>query len=67
MEMQEMEIIINKEGKVLVKVNGAHGASCLELTRNLENAAGVIEERTHLPAYYEPQVQEEQAARIRRS
>jgi len=67
MEMQEMEITIDKEGRILVKVNGAHGTSCLELTRNLENAAGALEERTYLPAYYEHPVQEELASRIRRS
>jgi hypothetical protein len=67
MEMQEIEITIDKEGRVLVKVNGAHGTVCHDLTKNLEDATGVVEERTYLPAYYEQPVQEEQAARIRRS
>jgi len=67
MEMQEMEITIDKEGRILVSVRGSHGASCLELTRNLEKATGVVEERTHLPAYYEQPVEEEQITRIRRS
>jgi len=65
--MQEMEITIDKEGRILVKVNGVHGTSCLDLTKNLENATGIVEERTPLPAYYEQQVQEVQTAHIRRS
>ena len=67
MEMQEIEITIDKEGRISVKVNGAHGTSCRDLTRSLEESAGVVEERTYLPAYYELPVQEELASRIRRS
>jgi hypothetical protein len=56
MEMQEMEITIDLEGRIQVKVNGAHGADCLALTKNLEDAAGVVEERVYSPAYYEQPV-----------
>ena len=66
MEMQEMEITIDREGKILVKVNGVQGPACLALTRNLEDATGIVEERTHLPAYYEQQVNTEQVTRIHR-
>jgi hypothetical protein len=66
MEMQEMEITIDKEGRIQVKVNGAHGADCLAMTKNLEKAAGVVEERTYSPAYYEQPVREEHFTRIRR-
>ena len=67
MEMQEMEITIDKEGRIQVSVRGAHGAECLAMTKNLEEAAGVVEERTYSPAYYEQPVTEEQYARIRRN
>jgi hypothetical protein len=67
MEMQEMEITIDKEGRIQVKVSGAHGADCLAMTKNLEETAGVVEERMYLPAYYEQPVTEEQYARIRRN
>jgi hypothetical protein len=53
MEMQEMEITIDREGRIQVKVNGAHGADCLAMTKTLEDAAGSVGERTWLPAYYE--------------
>ncbi len=56
MEMQEMEITIDNEGRIRVKVNGAHGTDCLAITRHLEEAAGVVEEREYLPAYYEQPV-----------
>jgi hypothetical protein len=66
MEMQEMEIIIDKEGRIQVKIGGAHGADCLSLTKNLEEAVGVVEERICLPAYFEQPVNDEQYIRIRR-
>lgn len=66
MEMQEMEITIDREGKILVKVNGAHGTDCREMTKNIENALGVVEERTNLPEYYEQPLNEEQSVCIRR-
>ncbi|HNX17770.1 MAG TPA: DUF2997 domain-containing protein [Methanoregula sp.] len=66
MEMQEMEITIDKEGRILVKVNGAFGTDCLEMTKNLEKAAGVVEERNYLSEFYEPPVTGEHSTSIRR-
>ncbi len=66
MEMQEMEIVIDKEGRIQVKVNGAHGSECLAMTKNLEEAAGVVEERIYSPEYYEQPVSEERITHIRR-
>ncbi len=62
-----MEITIDTEGRIQVTVTGAHNTECLELTKKLEEATGVVEERIYLPAYYEHQVSEDQNARIRRS
>lgn len=67
MEMQELEITIDNEGKIQVKVTGAHGAGCLEMTKNIENAAGEVENREYLPAYYEQPVSTHQYEYIRRS
>jgi hypothetical protein len=66
MEIQEMEITIDNEGRIHVKVNGAYSADCLAMTKNLEETAGIVEGRTYLPAYYEQPVKEEHYARIRR-
>ena len=65
MEMQEMEITIDKEGRIQVKVNRAHGADCLAMTKNLEEAAGVVEERA-FHRHIEQPMHEEHYTCIRR-
>jgi len=40
MELQEIEVYINKDGAVRIQVRGATGNSCLELTKGLEKALG---------------------------
>ncbi len=40
MDIQEIEITINKQGQVEVHVRGVKGKACLELTRALEEALG---------------------------
>ncbi len=57
MTMQELEITIDNEGRVLVHVSGAKGEECLALTKNLENAVGEVQERSFSADYYEPPVE----------
>jgi hypothetical protein len=57
MEMQELEITIDKNGRVQVAVRGVHGEGCLTLTENLEKAIGTVEEREYTPEYYEQPVE----------
>lgn len=40
MEIQEIEIIIGKNGDVQVHVSGVKGQACLEITQGLEEALG---------------------------
>jgi hypothetical protein len=40
MELQEVEVIIEKDGRVRVEVRGVKGLSCLDVTRALEAALG---------------------------
>ena len=40
MELEEIEVVIGKDGQVQITVRGAHGTKCLELTRELEEALG---------------------------
>ena len=40
MELQEIEIIISKDGQVQVYVRGVQGQACLALTEALEDALG---------------------------
>ena len=40
MEIQEIEVLIDDDGQVEVKVHGVNGTSCLDVTRPLEEALG---------------------------
>jgi hypothetical protein len=56
MELQELEIMIDKEGRVQVAVRGVKGDSCLGMTKNIENAIGTLEGREYTAEYYEQPV-----------
>ncbi len=56
MDMQELEITIDREGKVQVAVRGVHGDGCLAITKNIENAVGTVEDREYTAEYYEQPV-----------
>ena len=64
MELQEIDVFIDKAGQVRVEVRGVKGMSCLDLTRNLETAlGGQVTERQMTPEAQETdseQVQEQQ-------
>jgi hypothetical protein len=57
MEMQELEITIDKDGRVQVRVAGVHGEGCLTLTKNIEDAVGTVDERKFTAEYYEQPVE----------
>jgi hypothetical protein len=57
MDMQELEITIDKNGRVQVAVKGVKGDSCMALTKELENAIGHVEEREYSAEYYEQAVE----------
>ncbi|OQY48797.1 MAG: hypothetical protein B6242_01240 [Anaerolineaceae bacterium 4572_78] len=40
MELQEIEVIIEKDGQVSIQVRGVKGLSCLDLTKDLELILG---------------------------
>jgi hypothetical protein len=67
MELQEIEVFIDKDGQVRVKVRGVKGMSCLDLTADLEAAlGGEVESREMTPEAYETvqgQVQDHQHLR----
>lgn len=56
MNMQELEITIDKEGRVQVRVRGVQGTGCLTTTENIENALGDVQNRDLLSEYYEQPV-----------
>lgn len=54
MNMEELEISVDAEGRVTIAVRGVKGARCLDLTRGLEAVlGGVVESRTHTSDFYE--------------
>ena len=54
MQTQEIEVTIDKDGRVLLRVIGVKGQSCLEITKELELALGnEIEEREMTSELYE--------------
>ena len=54
MELEEIEVTIEKDGRVRIQVRGVKGEACLDLTQALEQAlGGVIEERSMTPEAYE--------------
>ena len=64
MGLEEIEVFIDKDGKVRIEVRGLKGMSCLDLTKDLEEAlGGKVEEREMTPDAYETvqeQVQDHQ-------
>ncbi len=55
MELQEIEVIIDKNGETKIHVRGVKGKKCLDLTADLEAAlGGDIIERTLTPEAGEP-------------
>jgi len=54
MELQEIDVIIEKDGQVRIEVRGVKGESCLDLTAALEQAlGGQIESREMTAESYE--------------
>lgn len=49
----ELEISIDAQGEVSINVIGAKGKKCLDLTKDLEEALGIVKERETKPQFYE--------------
>ena len=52
-EKQEMEIMIDNTGAVTVHVNGVKGGKCVDLTKDLEEALGVVVSRDKTGEFYQ--------------
>jgi len=54
MELQEIEVLIDKNGQVRVEVRGVKGTSCLDLTKDLDAAlGGQVVDRQMTPEAFE--------------
>ena len=61
MDVQEIEVIIEKNGQVRVEVRGVKGPACLDLTRSVEQAlGGEVLDRQMTPEALEVQQTESQ-------
>lgn len=49
----ELEISISSDGEVSINVIGAKGKKCLDLTKDLEEALGIVTNRETKPQFYE--------------
>lgn len=52
-DKQELEIKIDDEGNVTIRVIGGDGPSCLALTKEIEEALGIVTDRQKTAAFYE--------------
>lgn len=53
MDKEELEITIDAHGQVSIKVAGAKGGKCLDITRPIEEALGEVKVREMTPEYYQ--------------
>ena len=51
--MPEIEVTVSADGQVQIEALGVVGASCLDLTRALEEALGSVESRSCKTEYFE--------------
>lgn len=54
--MKKMRILIKKDGKTEIRVEGGQGDNCLSFTKAVEQALGTVEQRELCPEYYEEPV-----------
>ena len=49
---QELEFSIDDDGKISIKVIGAEGKECLEMTKAIEEALGIVTDRQKTSDFY---------------
>ncbi len=55
MDVQEIQVVIDKKGKVSVSLQGVKGDACLAITKEMEQLLGdEVEERKLKHEYYDP-------------
>jgi hypothetical protein len=60
----ELEIEISPTGEIQLKVKGIAGEGCLELTKALEEALGIVLEREKTSEYYQAEIDVEEAVTV---
>ncbi|MDX9723925.1 MAG: DUF2997 domain-containing protein [Myxococcota bacterium] len=54
----EIEFTITEEGNIEMEVKGVKGKDCMEITKALEEALGVVSNRQYTSEYYQQDVQQ---------
>ena len=54
MEIQEIEVVIDRAGKIQLKVHGMQGMACVDATAELERLLGHVEQRQLTTEAYGP-------------
>jgi hypothetical protein len=54
--MKKMRIRIGKDGKATIAVEGAVGTTCLEFTKQVEEALGNVDKRVYSEAYHQDEL-----------
>ncbi len=60
--MKQIAATIDGNGRVVIEVDGVKGRACLDLTRDIERAIGVVRDRNPKPELNEQEVQHGQQA-----
>jgi hypothetical protein len=60
----EIDIEITPEGEVVLKVRGAGGDKCLELTKALEQELGIVVDREMTSEYYQQSVDTDRVVKV---
>jgi hypothetical protein len=55
-EKKEIEFSIDDDGKISIKVIGVQGKECLELTKEIEQALGLVVDRQKTGEFYQEPV-----------
>ncbi len=53
MDMQEVEIRVDREGNVAIHVQGIRGEECIRITKSIEEALGDLTDRLLSGEFYE--------------
>lgn len=62
----ELEITVDGEGNVSYEVKGVKGKGCVEETKFLDDALGVVEERNFTRSFYQQEVRTSRTIRSKR-
>lgn len=63
-ERHEIEIEITPEGEVKLTVKGVSGQSCVDLTKGIEEALGIVVDRQKTSEYYQDEAVVEDTVKV---